>query len=82
MFLNSAKKAVKEIKQSSEPYFLIFDTFRFLEHCGPNWDDEVGYRKKNELKIWMKKCPIKKIESKLLEDGVLNDIEIKPFVRG
>ncbi len=28
-----------------------FETFRWLEHCGPNCDDYLGYRKKGELKL-------------------------------
>ena len=35
-----------------------------MEHCGPYWDDDLGYRNIKEVKRWLKKCPISKIEKK------------------
>ena len=44
-----AKEAIKYIKDYNAPAFIELETFRWLEHCGPNWDDELGYRKEGEL---------------------------------
>ena len=45
--------------------FLEFKTYRWLEHCGPNWDDHLNYRPRGELKKWIKKCPLKQIKKSL-----------------
>lgn len=47
----------KMIKESS-PFLIELLTYRHYEHCGPNKDDQLGYRKKNEINKWMNKCPI------------------------
>ena len=71
-------KAIKYIKKNKEPAFLEFETFRWLEHCGPNWDDDLEYRKDDELKLWMEKCPVKNFENKILKKGFIheNDVNI------
>ena len=40
-------------------------TYRFIEHCGPNNDDNLKYRNKNEIDKWLKKDPIKLVENYL-----------------
>jgi len=65
-----AKKSINLIRKYNRPVFLEFKTYRWLEHCGPNWDDDLGYRKKSELNRWIKKCPLKKIEKKLTKNNL------------
>jgi len=69
-----AKKSVNFIRKYNKPVFLEFKTYRWLEHCGPNWDDNLGYRKKDEVNKWIKKCPLKSIEKKLAKSN-LNKIK-------
>ncbi len=52
-------KAVKYIKQNNKPAFLEFKTYRWREHCGPNYDNDIGYRTEKEYLDWKKKDPIK-----------------------
>ena len=47
-----------------------------MEHCGPNWDDHLGYRKKGELKEWMIKCPLKRYEKILINKKIISDSDI------
>jgi len=58
-------KAVSETKKGNGPYFLEFFTYRWLEHCGPNFDNNLGYRSKKEFQKWKNKDPIKKLAKKL-----------------
>ncbi len=51
------------VKKNSKPVFIEFSTFRFVEHCGPNEDDHLNYRKESEIKKWTKKDPLKKMYS-------------------
>ena len=70
------EKAVKHIKDHNSPAFLELETFRWLEHCGPSSDDELGYRKKGELDQWIKRDPIASYKASIIEDGQLSEIEI------
>jgi len=45
-------------KKTLNPIFLQFDTYRHREHCGPNFDDHLNYRDPNEVKMFLKNCPI------------------------
>ena len=47
-------------------------TYRILEHCGPNNDDNLNYRTKKEINYWMKKCPIRNYKNKLLKEKVIS----------
>ena len=79
IFLDS-KKIIKKIRKSSNPFLIELKTFRKLEHCGPNNDDQLGYIKKNYLNYWKKKCPIKNYENFLKKKKYLsniNEINIK-----
>jgi pyruvate dehydrogenase E1 component alpha subunit len=62
---SNTKKFINSIRKSSKPMFIEFETYRWREHCGPNWDDELNYRPKGELGKWMKRCPLKYIRKKL-----------------
>ena len=58
-------KAVNHVRNKSGPYFLEFFTYRWLEHCGPNYDNSIGYRTLKEFNKWKRKDPIKKITNNL-----------------
>ena len=80
-FAGKLKKILSNVRDKSEPCFIEFSTYRYLEHCGPFNDDNLKYRSKKELKEWLKKDPymnLKKIfnkDSKLKK--YLNHIKIK-----
>ena len=79
--VDTMNEASKFVQFESKPVFLDFETFRWLEHCGPNWDDHLGYRDESVVKQWIKRCPLKNAEKELLEMGVshqqLNQISEK-----
>ncbi len=74
---NTTQEAISHIKNNKVPAFMTFDTYRWLEHCGPNWDDDLGYRVKGELDDWMSRCPISTFEKKILDNGYVNRQDIK-----
>ena len=63
--LNVSQRMVKKIRLTSKPALLELKTYRWLEHCGPYWDDSLNYRPKGELKKWIKNCPLVKIKKKI-----------------
>lgn len=79
---NLITRVIKSIKQKKKPALVEFYTYRWLEHCGPNWDDHLNYRPKGELSKWMKKCPLNKIKKNIDDKKIINlqnkiDREIK-----
>lgn len=63
-------KVIKSIKQKKKPALIEFYTYRWLEHCGPNWDDHLNYRPKGELSKWTKQCPLNKIKKNINEKKI------------
>jgi len=78
---NITSKAITSIRNGNGPVFLEFDTYRHREHCGPNFDNDIGYRTEEEFFLWEKKCPIKNQELKINADldtirsSILTEIE-------
>ena len=64
------RNAIKYTRKTSMPSFLEFKTYRWLEHCGPNNDDELNYRPLDEISEWRSKDPINRLEKQLLKRGV------------
>ncbi len=78
-----AKEAVEFIKVNNAPAFIELETFRWLEHCGPNDDNGLGYRKKGELDKWLKRDPISTYEGLIIEKKQLTEkgiSEIKEMI--
>ena len=78
-----AKEAIKFIKENNAPAFIELETFRWLEHCGPNGDDELGYRQKGELDKWIKRDPLSTFSDLLIEKNQLSKnsiLEIKEII--
>jgi pyruvate dehydrogenase E1 component alpha subunit len=63
--------ALSAIRAGGGPRFLEFSTYRWLEHCGPNYDNDIGYRSEEEFLEWKKKDPIANYEAKLIAQGIV-----------
>ena len=75
---NILRKVIKSIREGSGPYFLEFKTYRWREHCGPNYDNNLGYRDIAEFEEWKSRDPILKLKNEiLLEDNKSKDKIIK-----
>jgi len=64
-----SKIIIQQIKKKPEPFFLQLDTYRHVEHCGPNSDDNLNYRGKSELKNWLKDDPLENFIKFLKEEN-------------
>ena len=53
-------QAVERARNDQGPTLLVLDTYRWREHCGPAFDDHLGYRKEGELKKWEQRDPIRR----------------------
>ncbi|MBI4394852.1 MAG: thiamine pyrophosphate-dependent dehydrogenase E1 component subunit alpha [Candidatus Omnitrophica bacterium] len=70
---NLAQEATAEIRQGGGPIFLEFKTYRWLEHCGPNLDNHLGYRTRQEFEEWKRRCPLKKKKEYLRDKKLMCD---------
>ena len=70
------KNAINHVRQGNGPYFLEFQTYRWREHCGPGYDNDLGYRSEDEYNEWRKRCPVENFKLKLNEKGWLNKPEV------
>jgi len=72
-----SRKAVASIREGNGPYFLEFTTYRYREHCGPNFDNTIGYRTVEEYETWLKRCPIELMKDKCTvdEQEIISEIE-------
>ena len=62
-----AQTAVDHARTGQGPYFLELETYRWREHCGPNYDNDLGYRSDSDYLQWKKRCPIETFEGLLIE---------------
>lgn len=62
----STSRALAEIRAGGGPRFLEFATYRWREHCGPLYDNDLGYRTEAEFLEWKSKDPVPRYEAALL----------------
>ena len=67
----AAHEAVERARRGDGPTFLLLDTYRWREHCGPEFDNHIGYRTEAEYEAWHIQCPIKKSRENLQSQKIL-----------
>src|SRR5262249_28944198 len=70
------RTAVASARAGKGPALLVFDTYRWREHCGPNFDNDIGYRTEHEYAEWKQRCPIERIKGKLRSTRTLDDAQL------
>ncbi|WP_447968295.1 thiamine pyrophosphate-dependent dehydrogenase E1 component subunit alpha [Nitrospira sp. M1] len=65
----SAAQAVRKARSNGGPTFLEYETYRWREHCGPNFDNHLGYRASSEFEEWRTRCPIANTKEQLSQFG-------------
>jgi TPP-dependent pyruvate/acetoin dehydrogenase alpha subunit len=74
--LSGVTAAVGRVRTSGEPFFIEIPTYRWREHCGPNMDDDLGYRPEEEVRNRKERDPLPCLENELLTAGQLTDASI------
>ena len=64
---------VERARRNEGPSLIVADTYRWREHCGPNYDNDLGYRTMSEFKDWEHLCPVKKLREHLVDLDFLSD---------
>jgi pyruvate dehydrogenase E1 component alpha subunit len=76
-----SSEAAASIRAGRGPVFLEFTTYRWREHCGPNFDNDIGYRSQEEFLEWQSRDPIRCYERRLLETGAVLPADIAEMDR-
>lgn len=65
-----SKIFIENARKGKGPGLIECRTYRWLEHVGPYFDYELGYRSKKELDKWMNRCPIEIYEAVLIKSNI------------
>ena len=76
---NKINLITKKIKKTNRPFLVLIDSFRHLEHCGPNNDDHLNYRSKKYIQLGLSNCPIKIYKRFLIKNKIISNLEIIKF---
>lgn len=77
--LSIAKTAVDNARQGRGPQFIELSTYRWREHCGPDFDDGLNYRSVPEIENGLKDCPITKFATRLKQNNPLFQSDLERF---
>jgi TPP-dependent pyruvate/acetoin dehydrogenase alpha subunit len=78
--LKSTFEALDYARKFNAPIFIEFMTYRWLEHCGPNDDDDLGYRPSGELNSWKSNDPVLELEKVLILQYEITHQEIESII--
>jgi len=71
--LEASQKAIEHCRSGGGPFFLVLDTYRWREHCGPNYDNDIGYREESEFLEWKKQDPVHNFITTLKSTNEIDD---------
>lgn len=60
------KRAIADIRAGGGPWLVEYSVYRWREHCGPNFDNDLGYRTSEEYDYWRRREPIGLLRAKLI----------------
>jgi TPP-dependent pyruvate/acetoin dehydrogenase alpha subunit len=65
----SMESAIERARSGQGAQFLEIATYRWLEHCGPNSDNHIGYRSEKEFEEYFSRDPLRRLENDLNYTG-------------
>ncbi len=76
------QNVTKLIRKTHQPFFLELSNYRWREHCGPNFDNNLNYRSIEEYNKWKKKDKLHILRNnlvKLFNEKAIHTIDNKIF---
>ena len=64
---DTMQNAIDRVRTTGAPFFLEFSTYRWREHCGHGFDNDIGYRTQEEFLEWQAKDPLNNLEKQLYQ---------------
>jgi pyruvate dehydrogenase E1 component alpha subunit len=71
--INIIRDAKNYMLTESKPVFIEFKTYRLLEHCGPNFDDDLNYRDPDQVNDFKNRDPITLLVDELISRNELDE---------
>jgi pyruvate dehydrogenase E1 component alpha subunit len=68
-------RAIADIRAGGGPWLVEYSVYRWREHCGPNFDNDIGYRTIAEYEDWRRREPISHLRDRLT--GWVTDLEAR-----
>jgi pyruvate dehydrogenase E1 component alpha subunit len=68
------QNAIDRVRTTGAPSFLEFSTYRWREHCGPSFDDQLNYRSNSEIEVGLARCPVARFETYCRENILKFDV--------
>lgn len=72
---DALQKMVDQVRNGNGPGLVEIDTYRYREHCGPNYDNDIGYRDVSEYEAWLKKDSIETFYQTLINEKMLTPLQ-------
>jgi TPP-dependent pyruvate/acetoin dehydrogenase alpha subunit len=76
-----ARSAVDAARRGDGPALLELETYRWREHCGPFYDNDLDYRSEEEFEYWRGRCPVESLRERLLGRGILGADDVADATR-
>lgn len=70
------RQAKNYMLTESKPAFIEFNTYRLLEHCGPNFDDDLNYRDPREVSRFATRDPLYIMTNLLISENKITQGKI------
>lgn len=70
----AAYEAIKRARRGEGPTLIECKTYRIVGHG--TTDPGTGYRTREEIEDWRKRCPIKRLRNYLLDNSIINEDEV------
>lgn len=77
----AARAAVAAIREGRGPHLLELMTYRWREHCGPHYDNDLGYRTEDEFASWKARDPVAVFEQRVQNEYGVPESEICSMTR-
>lgn len=75
--LAAVEDATAHARNGKGPVFLEFAMYRWREHCGPFYDNDLGYRTAEEFEEWRARDPVARLEGELVSRGDLDAVGLR-----
>ena len=75
--LRLSAEAARRARAGEGPSFIELKTYRWREHCGPDYDNHLGYRDEADAESWKKRCPLDVLKGRMLREGLAKDADFE-----
>ncbi|OGT39865.1 MAG: acetoin dehydrogenase [Gammaproteobacteria bacterium RIFCSPHIGHO2_12_FULL_36_30] len=71
--VDALQKMTDYVRNKNGVGFVEIYNYRYREHCGPNFDNDIGYRTVEEYESWVKKDSINFFYKKCLQKNIISE---------